>query len=532
MSVEGLCAQGKVLKDLAKGCSIARVPDDDGVQHGRRLVRLALPWVTDEMFVPFVHHDCIHNQVIAVHNRVCGKVPLPTSEGLASMRVAAAKVVRLLPKTVPEDYYVMPMRYGGAKRTRYLNATDDVMAFAVVKGDSTIKMFVKTERLQPDQAKPNPDPRAIQFRNAKYCVELGRFLKPIEEHLYALSGVGAGVPPTRAIAKGLNQVERAELLVEKISHFDDPVVLSLDASRFDQHVDQSALRIEHSVYLACCWDEWFAKLLSWQLNNVCFTSRGMKYKVKGKRMSGDMNTALGNCLLMIIMMMAFLAWCKKWDVLDDGDDALLIVERRDLARVVGGAKKGFLEFGHELKVENVATVLERIVFCQSQMIEFSPGRYKFVRNPWKVMSCALTGVKYFGQVGARAKLLYSIGLCELILALGVPVLQEFGLAILRNCGVERGLELPPDGSLMSRVRREMRTLGMRTLERVDPQVVLPCARASFEVAFGMSPERQIEVEAKLRVWEFQLQGCIDLPAEWDVPRWVLDPTQSPEVYPL
>jgi hypothetical protein len=441
-------------------------------------------------------------------------------------------VAALLPIVTPEDYYIMPMRYGGAKRTRYMNATDDVMSFGVSKSDSTIKMFVKSERIQPDGAKPNPDPRAIQFRNARYCVELARFLKPIEEHLYALSGVGVGVPPSRAIAKGLNQVERAKLLAEKMSCFDDPVVVSLDASRFDQHVDRELLKVEHSVYLQCCFDAFFALLLSWQLDNKCFSSRGIKYKVSGKRMSGDMNTALGNCLLMIIMLVAFMSWCRKWDVLDDGDDVLVIIERRDLPHLLKTVKIEFLKFGHEMKVENVASRMENVVFCQSQSIEFRTGDYKFVRNPWKVLSCAMTGVKYFNQVGARAKLLYSIGLCELILGLGVPVLQEYALAILRNCGVSKGLELPFDGSLMSRVRREMRGLGLRTLERVDPQPISMCARVSFEVAFGMTVQEQIRVEALLGVWTFSLEGCMNLPEEWNVPSWEYNPTDLPEVYPF
>jgi hypothetical protein len=249
-------------------------------------------------------------------------------------------------------------------------------------------------------------------------------------------------------------------------------------------------------------------------------------------MSGDMNTALGNCLLMIIMLVAFMVWCRKWDVLDDGDDVLVIIERRDLPRLLATVKKEFLKFGHEMKVENVASRMENVVFCQSQSIEFRTGDYKFVRNPWKVMSCAMTGVKYFNQVGARAKLLYSIGLCELILGLGVPVLQEYALAILRNCGVGKGLELPVDGSLMSRVRREMRGLGLRTLERVDPQPISMCARVSFEVAFGMTVQEQIRVETLLGSWSFSLEGGIDLPEEWNVPRWDFVPTDLPEVYPF
>lgn len=505
---------------------------DDGCQHGRRLVRIALPWVSESMTLPFVHHDCIHNQYVAIANRVCGVVPVPTPEGIASLRTAARKIGSRLPMTVPEDYYVMPMRYGGAKRRRYLTATDEVLAGTLTKYDATVKMFVKCDRLQPDPESPNPDPRAIQFRNAKYCVEVARFLKPIEEHLYLLSGISRGVPATRAIAKGLNQVERAELMMTKMSHFDDPVVISVDCRRFDKHVDREALKVEHSVYLQSCNDPYFAKLLSWQLDNYCISSRGMKYKVRGKRMSGDMNTALGNCILMLCMVLAFLVWLSKWDTMDDGDDCLLFVERADLERVLATIKDAFLSFGHEVKVDGVETELERVVFCQSQVIEFQPGKYKFVRNPWKIMSVALCGVKYFNLVAIRAKLLYSIGICELILNLGVPVLQEYALAIIRNCGVDDGYELPADGSLMSRVRREMRGLGLKTLKRIDPQPIAECARVSFARAFGMDPRRQVEVEEFLVSWSFKVDGHVNLPDEWDVPRWDQSPHESFEVYAL
>lgn len=532
MSVEAVCADGKSLKPLAKGCSIAHVPEDDGCQHGRRFVRLAIANVCESVFVPFVHHDCIHNQVASVHNRVAMEVPRPTADGLAALRVAGAKIAALLPETTPEDYYIMPMRYSGAKRTRYIQATDEVLDFGLEKMDSSVKMFVKCERVQPDDGKPNPDPRAIQFRNAKYCVELARFLKPIEEHLYALSGVGRGVPPTRVVAKGLNQPERADLLVEKLRSFSDPRIIELDASRFDGHVDVEQLKIEHSVYTHCCHDPYFALLLSWQLMNRVTSSRGMRYKVKGKRMSGDMNTALGNCILMIVMLVAFMVWCKKWDILDDGDDVLLIVESRDVPRILGTIKAHFLTYGHELKVEKVSDELVDVEFCQSKVIEFEVGKYKFVRNPWKVLSCALTGIKYYNQQGARPKLLYSIGLCELVLGLGVPVLQEFALAILRNCGVTKGLELPHDSAMMARVRRELRYLGLRTLERIDPRPVQECARESFARAFGMSRVEQVKVETSLKSWVFTLEGCIHIPPEWNVPLWERDPLDTSEMYPL
>jgi hypothetical protein len=407
----------------------------------------------------------------------------------------------------------------------------EILAFGVSRGDAAIKMFVKTDKLDP-RAKVNPDPRPIQFRGPKFCVALAQFLKPIEAGLYQLRGVSKGVIRSRNIAKGLNQVERAELLVRKWQQFDDPVAVTLDASRFDKHVDRELLKVEHSVYLGVCHCAEFRLLLSWQLDNTCFSSLGMKYKTRGKRMSGDMNTALGNCLLMVLMVLAFLHWCKRWDTLDDGDDDIVLIERRDLARLLRTVHAEFLEFGMEVKVENVAHTIFDVEFCQSKIVEFAQGRYKFVRNPWKVMSCALSGVNHYQVEVSRNRLVHTIGICELILNLGIPVLQEYALAVLRNAGDVRSLELDEASSIMIRVRRELRALGLKTVERVKPQTISEVARETFALAFGMEPHNQILLESRLREWKFELRGDVRLPDEWDVPRWDQSPIDQPEVYRL
>jgi len=486
--------------------------------------------LTDQIFQPFCHHDCLHNQLVSIANRVCGVVPAPTVAGLADLKVAATRIADALPKCVPEDYYMMPLRYSGGKRTRYIQATDEVLAFGLNKLDASVKMFVKSEKIAPDPDKPNPDPRAIQFRNPKYCVELGRFLKPIEEHLYLFRHASSGVPKSRNIAKGLNQEERAALLVKKAAFFTDPVFVCLDMKRFDKHVSKALLKLEHSVYLASIQDAYFAWLLSLQLVNRCITSRGIKYKTAGRRMSGDMNTALGNCVLALMMLIAFLDWCPKWDCLDDGDDSVVIVERQYLPRVLATVRERFLSFGMQVKVEHVADDIHDVEFCQSKIIELNPDRFSFIRNPWKVLSCALVGVKYFNQDGARARLLYTIGLCELILNRGVPVLQDFALAILRNCTTERTLDLPFDGSLMTRVRRELRALKLKHLVRIDPEPITEVARSSFHRAYGVSPDGQVYMEDWLRSWTFEIEGTIELPEEWDVPQWDHRPADTPELY--
>lgn len=502
------------------------MPADDGCQHTRKLVRIALPCVPG-VYAPFVHHDCIHNQLVAVNNRVCGVVPEPTDEGIVRLNDAACRLGRLLPKTVDEDYYEMPKRYSGRKATRYLDATNSIMQVGFdLKKHSLIKAFVKAERTD-GSAKANPDPRMIQFRDPKYCVEISRFLKPIEEHLYRIKGVSRGVPRTRNVAKGLNQVERASLLRRKLREFVDPVVVGLDASRFDKHVNEVLLKCEFKVYESCNASPEFMRLLRAQLKNTCYTTRGIKYRTRGRRMSGDMNTALGNCVIMLLMLLAYLDWCPKYDTLDDGDDVLVIIEATSEAELLRTVKPEFLKFGMNVKVESVARKLSEVEFCQSKVV-YAGGGFKFVRNPLKVLSCALSGVRYFNNPHGRRNLLYSIGTCELVLSLGVPVLQAFALAIRRNAAGRYNQNFL--GETEHRLNRELRTYGMKITD-IEPLAVTDEARDSFAESFGISVDDQLLYEKFFSKWVFNIEGVIEMPEEWSTD-WVNHAMDSPEWYPL
>lgn len=491
-------------------------------------MRIAYPEVAGN-YVPFAHHNCLHNQLTALYNRVLGAVPRPTAEGLSKLRKQAWRLARLLPVITPDDWYELPNHYTGAKRAKYVRATDQVLnGGGVRRRDAKVKMFVKMERLAPSKA--NPDPRAIQFRDAKYCVDVARFLKPIERALYSLRGDGWNLPATRVIGKGLNSVERAMLLKSKFEGFDDPVVLTLDASRFDQHCDAELLKLEHLVYKKMCPDPWFAELLSWQLENEGVTSLGITYRTRGKRMSGDMNTALGNCLLMVLMVSTFMRG-RRYDMLDDGDDCLLLIDRSNLKWVLDHITQEFLTYGHELKVESVCDSLPHVEWCQSKPIEYAPGRWKFVRNPFKVMSTALVGTKYFTD-NMRPRLVNTIGLTELILNLGVPVLQEYALALVRNAACQEVLNWQEVDSTYHRLERELRLFNLRTLTRLDPQPITDEARGSFAAAFGVSPAEQRALEQSLQKWSFELHGGVEMPEEWDVRSWKRSAAYSPEAYPM
>lgn len=505
--------------NLDVGCEIQGYPQDNGCCHNRDLVRVAVPG-NPRFFQPTIHYDCPENQLRAFVGRVASVVPKPSKEGIERLRAVAKDFGESLPKTMENDIMDMPKRYTGLKRSRYERACDLVMAGGVFLRDSYISMFVKPERFDGAE-KRDPDPRAIQFRGAKFCVAIAQYLHPIEHHIYVSEFASDGVPRSRNIAKGLNSVERAELLKSKIDEFESPILLSLDASRWDKHVDVLLLMIEHQVYLASNPNSTFKWLLSKQLNNKCFSKLGLKYVVRGRRMSGDMNTACGNCLLMLIMLTSFCRSqsLRKWDCLDDGDDCLLIIEASDLSLVLATIKDEFLSYGMVLKVESSCDSLFGVIFCQSCVVEYSPGRFKFVRDYKKVISKALCGIRHWKDPRYRVKVLRAIGTCELVLNLGVPVLQAFALAVLRNCGCDEfDLKYAPDG-LRARTLREARFLGAKP-EKIVPTEIHQVARESFEQSFGLSWGDQLNLEEFLNEWEFDVWGLHSWGAEWSVHDWI------------
>lgn len=490
-----VCAlsSNNVLKDLDRGCTIDRAPNDDGCQHKRRIAHIASPSLPG-VYVPFAHHDCVHNQNISIHNRVCGEVPQPTAAGLFRMRRGASYIMRSMPKTTQEELGLFVEKYPVAKRKRYLDALQRVLDDGLSRSDADVTQFVKCEKMTPE--KINPDPRSIQFRAAKYCVVLAAYLKPMEHHLYKMRlNAPHAATRSRVVGKGLNQVERATLLRRKMSAFRNPRVISLDMSRFDQHVSLEALQIEHAVYLHSNPDPLFRRLLSWQLHNTVRSRLGFKYTTRGKRMSGDMNTALGNCVQMIAMVVGAMEQLEiEYDILDDGDDCLLIVEAESLQMVLDALPRLMLECGHELKIEHVADTLADVEWCQSKPI-FDGARWKFVRNPWKVMSCALVGTRWLGADPMfRLHYLAGIAQCELVLNAGVPVLQEYAKALLRN---SKGVlpKFDQNSGEWWRYVRELRHRG--------PVDITADARTSFAQAFGISADQQQHYEAILQKWNFE-----------------------------
>lgn len=394
------------------------------------------------------------------------------------------------------------------RRKKYQLAYDSLQVDPLDYRDATISAFVKAEKINPEE-KSNPDPRMIQARDPRYNLVIAKYLRPVEHFIYNMVDKFG----FRMVAKGLNQLDRATVLKEKLSVFEDPICFSIDASRWDKHVSKKVLEIEHAFYQKCVPDyPEFDRLLKWQLRNNVRTSTGIKYVCDGGRMSGDINTALGNCLLMVIMVKAAM---KKigvgYTLFDDGDDCLVIVERKDFNITSTLLPKIFLTYGQELKIENVADTLRSIVFCQSRVCNNGLGDV-FIRDWRKVLSNACCGTKNWNDPNLVRPMMGLVGRCELALNRGVPILQAFALALLRiSGGKTASLDKFASTGLVCRIKYEFG--GLDNIP-TDALPITDEARLAFEEAFDTPIWEQLEVERILSCWTLRDVKAHTVGDEW------------------
>lgn len=427
--------------------------------------------------------------------RVLGKVPEPSESGISKLRISTKRIATMLSaRNVFErlPYEVILEQYSGAKRTRYERAASELHCEPVTTRDARVSAFVKAEKRKEEDLK---DPRMIQFRTPKYNLELATFLKPVEHAILRHRGPRRGVKRSFVIAKGRDSVERAKLIRSKWDQFADPVCVPIDASRFDKHVSVEALKQEHGVYNRLFSDPYLARLLRMQESNKGMTMNGIKYKVRGNRMSGDYNTGMGNCLLMAAMTESIMLELKfaRWDYFADADDCLLFVERKDLLRLLDRVSPLFLEFGQEVRIEGVAHEYWDIKHCQGSPVATASG-VRMVRDFRKVLSQAFCGHNHYHDPVGGMRVMKSVAQCELILNAGVPILQPLSLKVLELLEPVKmsKLDVRDTISWLALTEARRRHFEWREAKAVE---ITDDARQSFERVFGVTTPMQLAWEA-------------------------------------
>jgi len=382
--------------------------------------------------------------------------------------------------------------YTGRRRDVYARAAESLANQPLAAGERGVDgAFVKAEKIN-GTTKPDPASRCIQPRRPRFNVEVGVFLRHKEHDIYkAIADIYGG--PT--VMKGYNAQDVASNLWTMWNEFDHPVAIGLDASRFDQHVRPEMLQWEHSVYLSMYHGDdrrRLAWLLAGQIQNRCTMRLDdcfIKYNVLGSRMSGDMNTALGNCLIMCALVWRY---AKERGVrvrlANNGDDCVLVCERRDLARITDGLVAWFTTYGFTMKAEAPVSTFEEIEFCQTHPVLAEDG-WIMVRDPRICMSkdAVCTNPDYSHGAAAR-KWLYAVGDCGSQLASGIPILCEY-YAAFKRVGLAGHVPVSVSETGMAMLARGLRREGVSVTDQT---------RVSFFKAFGILPSVQACLEADLR----------------------------------
>jgi len=487
-----------------------------GFPKERRYVRVA-GVSPDIQLLPFT--DSLDNLRRAVEERVFqvkgsdGLItpPRPAPADFAKTLYSSRKaLLPLLPSTAPVSHQTFVDSYSGRKRMRYQEALDKIkQGRFCLKEDAKVKVFLKYEKTDRT-SKADPVPRVISPRDPKFNLRLGRYLKHLEKPLFKAIDEMFG---ERTIMKGLNAEQSATILHDKWQSFVKPIAVGLDASRFDQHVSKDALKWEHSIYLQCFKEnkhkQRLRELLQHQLVNHCFgeTQDGeLEYIVQGTRMSGDMNTSMGNCLLMCCMIYAYLQDIGvNAKLANNGDDCVLFLEHRDLHRL-NGLYDWFLKLGFNMAIEKPVDEFEGVEFCQTKPV-FDGSVWIMSRKPLALAKDAVMLHPWdYNSNDYYKGWLNSVGTGGLRLAGQLPIFQDYYALFQRSGKVTK--------HDFSRLQGFNAIEALQSMKR-DYGVVTPQCRSSFYYAFGVTPDEQLVLE------KFYKRGkLVDRLGDWE-PRSVM-----------
>lgn len=392
--------------------------------------------------------------------------------------------------------------YHGPKKRVYQEARNSLYTDKLSARDSKLSSFVKFEKQDVTKA-----PRVINPRSPRYNLTLGRFLKHAEHHFFRAINKAWGGRTRATVIKGFNADESARILHDKWSLFRRPVAIGLDASKFDMHVSVEALRYEHSFYHSLFpGNRLLRDLLKMQLHNSGVARVGdgtVKFSMPGTRSSGDLNTSLGNCIIMCALVWAY---CEsvgvKAELANNGDDCVLICERSDLERVQSGLGAWFRKRGFAMTVEPPVTEFEGIEFCQTHPVQLSTG-WRMVRNLSAVLKKDPMCMLPIANAKAMGKWWGAVGVCGKILCSGVPVHEAFYQLFDRSGVTTQGVI---DATFRNRsVLHHMRGVSEAQMDAR--------ARVSYYYAFGVLPDAQVEMERFFNRGKLEWADSVPLPRD-------------------
>lgn len=398
----------------------------------------------------------------------------------------ASKCVKLHPLSLDE----VVESYRGPKKTRYASALEKYRLTGFSRKHASITMFIKSEK--SNISKP---PRAIQPRHPIYNLLLARYLKRAEHHIYdAINKAFGGGSHNPTIMKGYNVQQTGNFIANKWHRFSSPVAIGADATKFDMHVSSQMLALEHELYNMLYNEPELATLLRYQRKTVGYANvpdGSLRYTIDGCRCSGDLNTSLGNCVIMCCMMYT---WAKRVGVdiefINNGDDCVIIMESSELDRFREGAVDFFRQCGFRMVFESPVYHLPQIEFCQSHPIRTRDGVVMVRNMPTTLGKDLMTTVDMTSQT-TRDQWLYSVGDCGMSMYGDIPVFRDF-YDMFMKAGRKCNYRLHRDFQIAGRYYD---SVGMS--KKYSPSI-MPETMFDVYLAWGITPIEQNALERHYR----------------------------------
>lgn len=381
--------------------------------------------------------------------------------------------------------------YSGHKLKVYTNALREYQESGCPASAANLNVFIKYEKVNVTKA-----PRIISPRQPVYNLCLARFLKKMEKIIYRAIHKQFRSSSHHTVYKGMNVVQTAQDMYVKWKRFSDPCAIGGDITKLDMHIRTDALNYEHSVYNMAITSRTLKRLLKLQHTplNVCYFPDG-KIEINdipghartASRASGDINTSMGNVIIVCSMIWTFTkVFGVTVELVNNGDDFVIITDSKYKITVTTLLPLWFKFHGFVLAMEAPVYEFEHIVFCQTQPINVD-GTWTMCRDPATILKKDTICTIPINGASVLSKWLDAVGHCGLALTPGMPVLQAFYMMYVRNgtpCGDKFKQHIFRNTGVMERMN------GMTW--RYKP--VTESTRWSFYLAFGVLPDLQRALE--------------------------------------
>lgn len=287
-------------------------------------------------------------------------------------------IVRQQPWT--EEQYIESIT-NAQKKKQYQQALEQLKVDG--RPRSYVQPFTKVEKMS--LIKKYKAPRMIQGRHKTHNIAYGKFVKPLEKTVSKYNK-----NTNKFFGKGDydTQARKIAAMAKKYKYYTE-----CDHSTFDAHVTEEQLRMSHR-YVKQCFEHKYhkeiEKLQAKMVTNKTFARSGDKYTVTGTRMSGDVDTGFGNCLINYAILKSTLKDMNmEGEAIVNGDDSIIFTNEPIDTKL---AEAHFKTYNMETKVNKSVTDIHQVEFCRTKLVINSEGQPTMMIDPERLTD--IYGMQY------------------------------------------------------------------------------------------------------------------------------------------